>query len=72
MTGFVIVDTDVFSYLWQKKNKYQQYAPYLEGSVPVLAFTSIAEAYYGARRSQWGPSRMQNLDEAIRRYVVAP
>ena len=72
MSNFVIVDTDVFSYFWQKKNNYQDYAPYLVGAVPVLAFTSIAEAYYGARRSNWGPSRIQNLDEAIRRYVIAP
>ena len=62
MTDFVIVDTDVFSNLWQKKNNYQQCAPHLNGNIPVLSFTSIAEAYFGATKAGWGPSKLQNLD----------
>ena len=72
MTGFVIVDTDVFSSLWQKKNNHHLYTQHLVGRVPVLSFTSVAEAHFGATKARWGQNKMQNLDEAIRRYVIAP
>jgi tRNA(fMet)-specific endonuclease VapC len=72
MTSFVVVDTDVFSFLWQKKNSHHLYAQHLVGKVPVLSFTSVAEAYFGATKARWGQGKMQNLEEAIRRYVIAP
>ncbi|MER7211177.1 type II toxin-antitoxin system VapC family toxin [Streptosporangium sp. NPDC000239] len=68
---YVFVDTDVFSYLWQGINT-DQYRPHLEGAVPALSFASVGELYYGAAKKNWGPKKVQALEEAVRRYLVAP
>jgi tRNA(fMet)-specific endonuclease VapC len=68
---YVVVDTDVFSFLYRGTNV-EQYRPHLEGVVPVLTFASVGELYYGAHRSNWGQKKTQALEEAIRRYLVAP
>lgn len=49
-----------------------QYRRHLDDAVPVLSFVSIAELHYGAVSANWGERRQQALEEAIRRYVVAP
>lgn len=69
---YVIVDTDAFSLLWQNREQSASLAPHLQGSVPVLSFTSVAEVYFGAAKANWGDTRVRQLDEAVRRYVVAP
>ncbi len=41
-------------------------------SSPVLSFASVAELHHGAAAAGWGERRRQGLEEAIRRYLVAP
>jgi predicted nucleic acid-binding protein len=67
----VVVDTDVFSYLFQG-HRTAEYAPLLKGVIPVLTFTSIAELHFGAAKRGWGERKIAQLDEAIRRYLVTP
>jgi tRNA(fMet)-specific endonuclease VapC len=68
---YVVVDTDVFSLLFRGQDV-DLYRPHLDGAVPVLSFVSVAELYYGATYAGWGERRRQALEEAIRRYVIAP
>ncbi|MEU4163366.1 type II toxin-antitoxin system VapC family toxin [Actinoplanes sp. NPDC026670] len=68
----VIVDTDVFSNLWQNAPATSGYAAHLVGAVPVISFTTVAEVYFGAEKKGWGQRRVDQLEEAMRRYVVAP
>ncbi|MEV6342796.1 type II toxin-antitoxin system VapC family toxin [Actinoplanes sp. NPDC051851] len=68
----VIVDTDAFSHLWQNSSTASSFATHLVGVVPVLSFTTVAEVHFGAAKGGWGGRRLGQLEEAIRRYVVAP
>ena len=36
MSPWVVVDTDVFTYLWQKTNDYEQYGRHLVGKVVLV------------------------------------
>ncbi|MER7165323.1 type II toxin-antitoxin system VapC family toxin [Micromonospora sp. NPDC000207] len=66
----VLVDTDAFSVIWQGADEHL--AQQLVGSVPILSFASVAELHYGAAKARWGDRRVRGLEEAVRRYVVAP
>jgi tRNA(fMet)-specific endonuclease VapC len=68
---YVVVDTDVFSRLYRGLDV-EQYRQMLINSVPVLSFASVAELHYGAAAANWGERRRQALEEAIRRYLIAP
>jgi predicted nucleic acid-binding protein len=69
---YVIVDTDVFSFVWQNRPEGTPYEAILQGSTPVLSFTSVAEAYYGAYTRSWGERKMRTLEAAVKPYVVVP
>ena len=69
---FALVDTDVFSYLWQDRPEAAVYRPLVEGRVVALSFTSVAEAYYGAYKRRWGERRWGELEAALRPYLVLP
>jgi len=44
----------------------------LQGSIPVLSFTSVAELYFGAHLANWGEQRMRSLESALRPYLMVP
>ncbi|WP_221348433.1 type II toxin-antitoxin system VapC family toxin [Streptomyces beigongshangae] len=69
--SYVVVDTDVFSRLFSGVDT-DDYKSHLTGTVPTLSFTSVAEIYYGAAKAGWGDRRLTALEEAVRRYLVAP
>lgn len=68
---YVVVDTDVFSLLFRGQDV-DVYSRHLDGAVPVLSFVSVAELHYGAAYAGWGERKQLALEEAIRRYVIAP
>jgi predicted nucleic acid-binding protein len=61
----VLLDTDVFSFLWQDRPEAAPYRPLVAGRLVVLSFTSVAEAHNGARRRRWGERRMAELEAAL-------
>ncbi|MFK0234236.1 type II toxin-antitoxin system VapC family toxin [Streptomyces vinaceus] len=65
------MDTDVFSDLLTGVNA-DQHRIHLTGKIPTLSFTTVAEVYFGATKAGWGERRLANLEESIRRYLVAP
>jgi predicted nucleic acid-binding protein len=72
VSSTVVVDTDAFSCLWQRKGNHAQIAQQLVGNIPTLSFTTVAEARFGAADAGWGQPRIAQLEEALRRYVIAP
>jgi tRNA(fMet)-specific endonuclease VapC len=68
----VLVDTDVFSYLWQDRPEAVAYRKHVAGRIVALSFTSVAEAYYGAHKRKWGPRRLAQLEAAMRPYLLLP
>ncbi|WIM94154.1 type II toxin-antitoxin system VapC family toxin [Actinoplanes oblitus] len=69
---FVIVDTDAFSHLSFNTAATESLGSHLAAAVPVISFTTVAEVHFGAAKAGWGQRRVDRLEEAIRRYVVAP
>jgi predicted nucleic acid-binding protein len=68
----LVLDTDAFSNLFQKRGNHADYARHLQGRIPVLSFATVAEVRFGAAKAKWGPPRIAALEQALRRYVIAP
>jgi predicted nucleic acid-binding protein len=68
----VLVDTDVFSYLWAGRPEAAQFADQVAGQVAALSFTTVGELYFGAASRGWGRQRVADLDSAIRPYLILP
>ena len=64
----VVLDTDVFSYLADERSRAGTFAGHLYGLRTVLAFPTVAELHYGARRAKWGESRIRRLERDIARH----
>lgn len=72
MSNEVVLDTDAFSNLFQKRGNHADYGRHLRGRIPVLSFATVAEVHFGAAKAGWGPKRVADLEQALRRYVIAP
>ena len=68
----VLVDTDVFSFLWQDRPEAAIYRPLVADQIVALSFTSIGELYFGAVSRGWGGRRIEELEGAIRPYLILP
>jgi tRNA(fMet)-specific endonuclease VapC len=72
MNRYVIVDTDVFSCLWQNRPVPPNFVNELRGAIPVLSFVTVGEIHYGAMKAKWGEKRRAEMEAAMRPYVIAP
>lgn len=68
----VVVDTDVFSYIFGEDTRAEYFRPYFLHSTLAISFMSVAELYYGAYKNKWGSSKITHLGNQIRNYVVLP
>ena len=66
----VVVDTDVFSYVYKGDTRAALYAKHLSGQPPYLAFATVAELYRWSIRYGWGSARLDDLRDTIRLYSV--
>ena len=72
MTGFVLLDTDVYSFLTRTDPRGEPFRAALEGRRLCLSFATVAELHKGARKRGWGEDRIRAMDADIQRYVVIP
>lgn len=72
MTEVVLLDTDVFSYLWTGRPEAGPYRLLVEGRYAALSFTSVGEAHYGAIKRGWGERRRAQLHAALDLELVLP
>jgi tRNA(fMet)-specific endonuclease VapC len=72
MSGVVIVDTDVVSFLFKGDTRAQAYRQHLQGRTPALSFMTVAELYQWAYGRNWGKQKLARLEEQLRAYVVVP
>lgn len=72
MTDVLVVDSDVASYLFKNSPRAKPFRPLLEGKQPALSFVSVAELYKWTLKRNWRPKKVQQLEVALRRYVVIP
>lgn len=68
----IVVDTDVFSYIFRNDARAEFFEPYLVGKTVTLSFQGVAELYFGAYKADWGYRRLSRLESALRSYVVLP
>lgn len=68
----ILVDTDVFSFIFRGDSRAEYFQPYLVRRTPAMSFMSVAELYYGAYKSGWGATRVARLESTIKNYVVLP
>jgi tRNA(fMet)-specific endonuclease VapC len=72
MSGSLLLDTDVASYLFKNSPRAKPFRSLLEGKRPALAFVSVAELFKWTLKRHWGPLKVEQLETALRRYVVIP
>lgn len=72
MSDSLLLDTDVVSYLFKNSPRGRPFQPHLEGKRPALAFVSVAELFKWTLKRHWGPRKIEQLETALRRYVVIP
>ncbi|MSV29977.1 MAG: hypothetical protein EXQ52_14715 [Bryobacterales bacterium] len=63
MSGTVVVDTDVVSYLFKSHPTAFQYLPDLADRTPVISFMTLAELDRWVLEAHWGETRCQRLRE---------
>ena len=70
MSRAVLVDTDVFSFLYKRDTRAVAYDRHLAGTSPRLAFATVAELHRWAIVRGWGRARVDALRNAIAKYAV--
>ncbi len=66
----LLLDTDVFSYLFKDHPFAEAYRPLLKGHVLAISFMTVAELFQGAFRAGWGAKRIERLEGQIGSYLV--
>ena len=66
----VLVDTDVFSYLFKADTRAALYLPHLRGEITHIAFATVAELYRWAIKSNWGAPRVNDLLQSIKSFTI--
>ena len=68
--AILVIDTDVWSYLYKASDEAKLYEPHLFGNILVISFQTQAELLRGAIKAGWGLRRRQHLESHLNRYVV--
>jgi tRNA(fMet)-specific endonuclease VapC len=71
--GEPAVDTDVFSYLRSNRAPYASlYRADVEGKLAAVSFITAGEMFFGAEKKSWGPERVSQLQEKLRKVTIVP
>ena len=54
---FVVVDTCVLSYIYNRHPLAENYRSHVEGNTAVISFMTLAELHYGTLKNDWGAKR---------------
>ncbi len=68
----LLLDTDVFSYLFKNHTLAGVYRPLLKGHILAISFMTVAELFQGAFRAAWSDERLKRLEAQIGSYLVIP
>ena len=68
----VVVDTDVFSFLFKGDTRGESFAADIEGKRMCLSFMTVAELLRWSIARKWGEARRDSLKHAFQRYVILP
>lgn len=68
----IIIDTDVFSFIFRNDKKARFFLSYMDGVNIWLSFASVGEIYFGAYKANWGSRMMTNLQDELGKYTILP
>lgn len=72
-TEFVLLDTDVFSYLMKPADtRGPIYRPHVTGKTACVSFVTVGELLFGACKAKWPAARVADLKERLRAVVIVP
>jgi tRNA(fMet)-specific endonuclease VapC len=66
----LVVDTDVWSYLYKGRDEARLYQHHLFGNLLVISFQTQAELLRWGLSAGWGTRRRQHLESRIQKYVI--
>ena len=66
----VLVDTDVFPFIFKNDSRRDLYKPYLEDQFPYISFMTFAELKDWTLKHNWGVKLIAELDEALKQYSI--
>jgi predicted nucleic acid-binding protein len=66
----VVLDTDVWSFLFKRDTRAELYRRHLENNALYLSFQTVAELYQWAEMSHWGERRRERLQKWLHRFVM--
>jgi predicted nucleic acid-binding protein len=69
-TEFVVIDTDVVSYLFKGDTRGDLYQPHLNDKLGVLSFMTVAELNLWAAARNWGMKKREELALFLSPYIV--
>jgi tRNA(fMet)-specific endonuclease VapC len=68
----ILLDTDVFSFVFKGDTRAQLYAPLLQGHRLALSFVSVGELFEWAKIHTWGARRLTQLEKRLSAHVIVP
>lgn len=66
----VVLDTDVWSFLFKRDTRAELYRADLEHNPLYVTFQTVAELYQWAKTANWGQERLANLQTWLARFTV--
>lgn len=67
---FVVIDTDVISYIFKGDTRGEMYRPHLDNRLGVLSFMTVAELDLWAAIRNWGMKKRGELTLFLSPYIV--
>jgi predicted nucleic acid-binding protein len=68
--SIIVLDTDVWSFLFKADSRAEHYRPYLEDNVLCISFQTVAELYQWIETASWGEKRREKLHQWLRHFQV--
>lgn len=66
----VLLDTDVFSFMFKQDSRSEDYARDVVGRLPCLSFMTVAELTRWSLQHRWGPKRRAKLEASMLECTV--
>ncbi len=68
----LLVDTDVFSFIFKKDTRAGLYIKHIENRTLHLSFMTVAELDLWALKANWGQKRKDLLEAYLHHFVIVP
>ena len=68
----LLVDTDVFSYIYKGKGPAGSYEKHFKGNALALSFITVGELYAWAAIHNWGTKRITDMEGYLKNYIIIP